>query len=308
MDFESTLETIVSTIPADLDLEAAVRTAAQYLPDGFDISKLFSATQNYIPAEIDFVSMGKFLLLFSAISLLTSTLSRVILGKRSSLNHALSSVMGILFIYALTIIVYTFKPWRLEQFLSPLPFIVFAGDCIMVIPFQGSVLSVLCHETLSLVILAFLVNLLDSFIPKGRGVISWYFLRFVTVVLAIALHLIVNWAFDTYLPDVLVRYAPVILLGILVSMLLLGIMNVILGAILAIVDPIMGAVYAFFFSNVIGKQLTKAVFTTILICIVVFLLGHLGFCLISISQSSLLSYIPMVAVMLILWYVIGHLL
>ena len=308
MDFESALETIVSTIPADIDLETAVGTVVKYLPEDFDFSKLFSAVQSYVPAEIDFASMGKFLLLFSAISLLMSTLGRVVLGKRSSLNHSLSSAMGILFIYAVTIIVYTFKPWNLEQFLSPLPFMIFAGDYIMVLPFQGSVLSVICHEVLSLIILAFLVNLLDSFLPKGKGIASWYLLRFVTVVLAMALYLAVRWAFDTYLPDVLVQYAPVILLGVLAAMLLLGVLNVVLGAILAIVDPIMGAIYTFFFSNIIGKQLTKAVFTSIVICIVVFLLGYFGFTLISVTQTALLSYIPMAAVMLILWYLIGHVL
>ena len=308
MDIESTLETIVSSIPEDVNLATAFEAVSKYLPENFDLSSLFSAAKNYIPMEIDFLSMGKFLLLFSAISLLASTLGRVILGKRSSLNHSLSSAMGILFIYALTVVVYTFKPWNLEQFLSPLPFLVFAEDYLLIIPFQGSALSVVCHEILSLVILAFLVNLLDTFIPKGKSIVTWYLLRFLTIVLAMALHLLVDWAFDSYLPEVLVTYAPVILLGILAATLLLGVLNVVLGAILAIVDPIIGAIYTFFFSNIIGKQLTKAVFTTVVICAVVFLIGYFGFSLIAITPAALISYIPMALVMLVLWYVIGHLL
>ena len=308
MDIESTLETIVSSIPGEVGLDTTIGVVSRYLPENFDLDSLFFAAQSYIPAEIDFMSMGKFLLLFSAISLLTSTIGRVILGKRSSLNHSLSSAMGILFIYAVTIVVYTFKPWNLEQFLSPLPFLVFAEDVLLVIPFQRAVLSVICHEILSLIILAFLVNLLDTFIPKGKSIVVWYLLRFVTVAAAMGLHLLADWAFDTYLPDVLVRYAPVILLGILVSMLFLGVLNVILGAILAIVDPIIGSIYTFFFSNIIGKQLTKAVFTTIVICAVIFLLGYFGFTLISITQAALLSYLPMALVMLLLWYIIGHIL
>lgn len=308
MDIESTLEAIVSSIPEDVDLATAFEAVSKYLPENFDLSSLFSAAKNYIPMEIDFLSMGKFLLLFSAISLLASTLGRVVLGKRSSLNHSLSSAMGILFIYAVTVVVYTFKPWNLEQFLSPLPFLVFAENYLLVIPFQGSVLSVVCHEILSLVILAFLVNLLDTFIPKGKSIVTWYLLRFLTIVLAMALHLLVDWAFDSYLPEVLVTYAPVILLGILAATLLLGVLNVVLGAILAIVDPIIGAIYTFFFSNIIGKQLTKAVFTTVVICAVVFLIGYFGFSLIAITPAALISYIPMALVMLVLWYVIGHLL
>lgn len=308
MDLESTLETIASNLPSEEEFRSIFNTVSAYLPENFNLGSLFSGAASYIPTEIDFSTMARFLLFFAAASLVLSLLGRVILGKRSSLNHSVSSAMGILFIYAVTITVYTFKPWNLEQFLSPLPFLVFAGDYIMFIPFQGAAVSVICHEALSLVILAFLVNLLDTFIPKGKGIVSWYLLRFVSIMLAMALHFVVDWAFDTYLPNFLVTYAPVILLGVLAAMLLLGVLNVVLGAILAVVDPIIGAVYTFFFSNVIGKQLTKAVITTVIICAVMFLLGHFGYTLICVTQSALLAYIPMAFVMLILWYLIGHVL
>lgn len=308
MDLESTLETLVSTLPTEMDLDSALDTVAGYLPEGLDPNSILSGARSYIPAEIDFSTMMKFVLFFAACSLVLSVLGRVVLGKRSRLNHSMSSAMGILFIYAITIVVYTFQPWNLIEYLSPLPFMVFAGDYMMVIPFQEAVISVICHEVLSLVILAFLVNLLDTFIPKGNGLVSWYLLRFLTIVLAMALHILVDWAFDTYLPEVLVTYAPVILLGILAAMLLLGVLNVLLGAVLAVVDPIIGAIYTFFFSNIVGKQLTKAVVTTIIICAVVFLLGHFGYTLISITTNALLAYIPTAAVLLILWYLIGHVL
>lgn len=308
MDLESTLETIASNLPSEEEFRSIFNTVSAYLPENFNLGSLFSGAASYIPAEIDFSTMARFLLFFAAASLVLSLLGRVILGKRSSLNHSVSSAMGILFIYAVTITVYTFKPWNLEQFLSPLPFLVFADEYILFIPFQGADLSVICHEVLSLVILAFLVNLLDTLIPKGKGIVGWYLLRFVTIVLAMALHFAVDWLFDTYLPDFLVTYAPVILLGVLAAMLLLGVLNVVLGAILAVVDPIIGAIYTFFFSNIIGKQLTKAVITTVIICAVIFLLGYFGYTLICVTQSALLAYIPMALVMLILWYLIGHVL
>ena len=178
----------------------------------------------------------------------------------------------------------------------------------MVIPFAGSTLSVLCHEILALVILAFLVNLLDTFISKGNSILGWYLLRLVTIVLAMALHILTDWVFDTYLPDVLTKYAPVILLGVLAAMLLLGVLNLILGAVLAIVDPIMGAIYTFFFSNIVGKQLTKAVGTTIILCAVFFLMNYFGYTIICLTVEALLTYIPFGIVMLLLWYLIGHML
>lgn len=250
----------------------------------------------------------RFLLVFGGCSLVLTVLGRLILGKRSSLNHSVSCAMGILFLYAISVTLYTMKPWPLLERLTPLPFLIFAGEQLLVISFQHSAFSVICHELLSLLILAFLFNLLDTLVPKGKSIVTWFVLRFLTIAAAMVLHVLADWAFDTYLPDILVTYAPVILLGILLSTLLLGVANFILGALLAIADPILGAIYTFFFANVVGKQLTKAVVTTVIVCIVIFLLGHFGLTLILITQEALLSCLPMGLVMLLLWYIIGHLL
>ena len=121
-----------------------------------------------------------------------------------------------------------------------------------------------------------------------------------------ALHYGVTWAFNTYLPGVLVTYAPMILLGILIGLMALGLANVILSVILTVVNPIIGAIYAFFFSNIIGKQISKALVTTAILTAVVFALNSFGYNVISISASALMAYLPMIGVSLILWYIIGH--
>ena len=276
------------------------------LPD--NLTEFFPKAAAAIPSRIDFTGSMQFLLIFAGCALVLTVLGRWILGKRSSLNHSVSSAMGILFLYALSMILYTFQPLQFLEQLSPLPFLVFAGDYMLVISFQNSAVSVLCHEILSLILLAFFLNLLDTIIPKGKSLFVWYLLRFLTVVLAMGLHVLADWAFDTYLPEVLVTYAPMILLGILGGTLLLGVLNFLLGVLLAVVDPILGAIYTFFFSNIIGKQLSKAVMTTLIICIVIFLLGHFGYTLICVTEDALLSYVPMGIAMLVLWYIIGHLL
>ena len=245
------------------------------------------------------------LLFFAAASLILGFMGRVFLGKRSSLNHSLSAAMGILFIYAVAIVVYTFKPWSLDALLSPLPFVRFAGEHLLVIPFQGSPLTIVCSEILSLVILAFLVNLLDTLIPRGNSALGWFFLRILTVLFAMVLHILVDWAFKTYLPNVLVTYAPTILLVILAVTLLMGLLNLVLSVVLTVVNPIFGALYTFFFSNIIGKQLSKAVFTSGIICGVVFLLGYFGCTVICVSAAALSAYIPLAVVLLLLWFLIG---
>lgn len=309
MDLLSTLPTIPETLTDEL-VEQAVSAVTEYVSEEVEeaVQQAMAAVSHYIPAEVDLGAAMKFLLFFSACSLILGVLGRIFLGKRSSLNNALSSVMGILFVYALTIVIYTYKPWNLEQLLSPLPFVTFAEDYLILLPIRDAQLPALCTEVLSLVILAFLMNLLDTFIPRGKTVISWYVLRFFTVGLAMVFHLMIRWAIHQYLPEGLITYAPTVLLILLAAMLLMGLLNLFLGLVLTVVNPLIGAMYTFFFSNVLGKQLTKAVFTTAILCAVVFLLEYFGYTVICITGSALLAYIPLAAVMLVLWYLIGHVL
>lgn len=304
MDLQSTLDAGLSQLPADVNTVLAA--VSQHVPQ--KLIDTISGLRDAMPAEIDLALTAKFLLFFVAASLILGIMGRVCLGKRSSLNRSLSSAVGILAIYALSVILYTYKPWSLDTLISPLPFVRFAGEYLVIIPFQGTAFTTLCSEILSLIILAFLVNLLDTFMPQGNSALGWYFLRFATVVLGMLLQLMANFAFQTYLPNVLVTYAPSILLVLLGAMLLMGLLNLVLSVALTAVNPIFGAMYAFFFGNVVGKQLSKAIFTAGIICCVFFLLGYFGYTVICISAASLMTYIPLALVLLILWFLIGHLL
>ena len=302
---ENTLSTIGSALTSVQETIAAaeqtISAFRNYLPSTQELSEL-------IPANVDPMSMLKFIGIFAAVSVLLSLLGRVVFGKRSSLNHALSSAMGIFFILAVTTLIYVFDPRSLAQYLSPLPYVAFSGDYLILFSFTGSSFATICEELLSMIILAFLVNLLDTFIPKGKNVFTWYLLRFLTVLLAMGLHYGVTWASNAYLPGVLVTYAPVILLGLLVLAVLLGLLNVVLSLVLTVVNPIFGALYAFFFSTLVGKQLTKAICTTFVLTAVVAALGYFGCTMLCIAGSALAAYIPLLIVLLILWYLIGHIL
>ena len=289
-------------------VETTLETVTTVLPDDLNITDILHTASSYLPAEIDFFSAMKFLFFFSVMSLVMGILARFVMGKRSSLNHAMSSSMGILFVYAATICIYTFRPWKLDMLLTPLPFVTLFEDFIVLSPIIDISLSLFCTQTLSLIILSFLVNLLDTFIPKGNGILSWYIYRFITVALAMVLHVIVHWACNTYLPTGLMTYAPIALLGVLLSMLLLGVLNIILGIALTVINPIFGGIYTFFFSNIIGKQITKAVFSSVLICALFILLEKMGYIVIFLSASAIISCVPLILVLLILWYLLGHVL
>ena len=304
MDLSSTFATIETQIPEHI--EQVFQYASAYIPE--NVGKFIRHAANYMPAELNLISTAEFMLYFGAASLILGVLGRLVLGKRSSLNQSLSSVMAILLIYAVTIVVYTFKPWNLEQLLSPLPFVTFAGDYLIVFPLHDTAIPTLCTEILSLVILAFLINLVDSLMPVGESVLGWFFLRVFGVIVCMGLHWATCWAFNTYLPEILVAYAPSILLALLLFMVFSGVISLVLGAILTLNSPFLGAMYTFFFSNVIGKQVSKAVFTSVILCVIFFLIGYFGYTIITITSAALLTYIPLVLVFLLLWYLIGHVL
>ena len=295
---ESNLTSIQETISA---AEETITALKSFLPTAQEMSGL-------IPTEIDLMTMLKFIGIFAGISVALSLLNRVIFGKRSSLNHALSSAMGIFFILVISTVVYVFDPKELAQYLSPLPYVAFSGDYLILFPITNSEFAVICDELLSMIILAFLVNFLDTCIPKGKNVIAWYILRFLSVLLAMGLHFAFTWASNTYLPGFLVTYAPVILLIVLILGLLMGLLNAVFSIVLVAMNPIFGALYAFFFSTLVGKQLTKAIITTFVLTAIVAVLNYFGTSMLCIAGAALAAYIPLLIVLLILWYFIGHLL
>lgn len=304
MNIESTLETISQHMPEDM--EKVFTFAANNMPR--ELSDVLAHAASYIPAKVDFLTTIQFMVYFTLASLILGILGRVVLGKRSSLNMSLSSAVGLLFIYVLTVIVYTFKPWQLQSFLSPLPFVSFFKDYLIVFPITNMTLTPLCSEILSVIILAFLVNLTDTFLPRGNNPVTWYLMRFVSVSGSMALHYFVRKLLHLYLPQGLITYAPVIMLFLLAFMLLSGLINLVLGMVISVTNPFLGAMYTFFFSNIIGKQLSKAIFSSAILVAVFYLLDSFGYTMICITSGALLAYVPFVIILLILWYIIGHVL
>lgn len=304
MDLESTLLTIAATLPQEI--EQVINHASYYIPG--ELRAVMHHASSYLPTELSFMTVAQFMLYFAAASLILGVMSRIVLGKRSSLNHSLSSVMGILFVYVMTITLYTFKPWNLDILLSPLPFATFSDHYLIIHPITDLQFTALCEELLSLIILAFLVNLIDNFMPQGENIVSWLILRIITILLCFALQLVASWAFHKYLPIALIDYAPMILLILLAFMILSGVITLILGLVISITNPFLGAMYSFFFSNIIGKQLSKALFTTGVICVILYLMDVFGLIVIIISPAALLTYIPLAIAMVGLWYLIGYLL
>ena len=254
-------------------------------------------------ASFPFNSFWKVALILLLGTLLLSVFGRFVFGKRSALNHAVSSAIGILFIYAVTVVLDAYGT-QFSKLIAPLPFVTITDGQLVLFSFKGAHYTVICAELLSMVILSFLVNLVDGWLPKGKNLFGWLFFRFLTVVIAYLMHLIVSGLITAYLPQGIITYAPSILLGLLVLLLLTGALKIFVGALLTTVNPIIGGLYTFFFATVIGKQITKAVLTTVILTAAVIGLQYAGLGVISIASIGLIVYIPFILILIVLWYVI----
>lgn len=239
--------------------------------------------------------------------LLFSLVGRFVFGKKSNLSYALSSAIGIIMMCALLVGLKYAGP-RFSAFLAPMPFVQVSGQTMALFDFSAADYTVICTELLSMIILSFLFNTVDRWMPKPKNVLGWLFFRCLTVAVALVLHLIASALILRYLPEGLVTYAPVVLLAILILMLLTGALKLLVGVILSTVNPLIGALYTFFFATIVGKSVTRAVFTTGLLVLLITALKYIGVTAISIAASVLIVYLPFLLLLLILWYVINRLL
>jgi len=261
--------------------------------------------QSLIPQGLDLAAFAQSALILCAGIFVISLAGRLLFGKKSVLNSAVSSAISILFIYAVTIVIYS-TGVNLSQLLSPLPFITLSGEYLNIFVFETAHYTDICGQLVSMIILAFLTNIANDWLPKGKHLLTWFSFRCLSVLLAMVLHLIVTAILNLSLPEGLLLYAPVILLGLLVLMMAVGSLKFLVGILLTTVNPLIAALYTFFFASIVGKALSKAVLTTAIIGGIIYLLNFLGATVIFIGASVLIAYIPLLILLLILWWIVGR--
>ena len=255
---------------------------------------------------VDFWSFLKLAGILLLGALLVSAISRFIFRKQTLLGHAVSSSIAIIFIYVVMVLILTMVE-ELRFLVSPLPFASISQESIRFFSFAGASYTTVASELLGMIILAFLVNRVDTWMPRGKNILSWTFWRLLTVAVGFLLHYGVTLLFNRYLPQGIVTYAPVILLGILLIMLLTGALRFVLGLILATVNPLIAALYTFFFATLVGKQITKAVLSTAILSGVILLLQDLGIAALSLMSGALVAYVPFLILLIIVWYLTSKL-
>lgn len=258
------------------------------LPDSFDPARYFMS------------------LLIGIISILIiGGIFRLCFGKGSILNGAISSAIAILCLYVINVLIYSFGD-DFEILFSPLPFVSVEGNYLTIFPILDASFDAICAELINMIILSYLMNLLETWLPKGKKILTWFCFRFLSLTIAICLHYCFNLFLNSVLQDSALTLTPIILLGILATTLLLGLLKLLVGGALAFIHPLLGLFYTFFFKKDAGKQLVKAILTTVILAIVVCVLNYFSYTSIYIAAVAVLTYLPVIIFALILWYVIAQ--
>lgn len=268
------------------------------------VESILNTTNNLIPTTLE--DMIFVFLVISVFALGLGFVFRLFFGAHCLVNRSISGFLNVLFVYAVTVTIYTLRPWNLTQYLSPLPFAIFREDILIITSSACSTVSLLCSQLLSLIILCFIIHLLNFVLPNGRSFFGWLLFRLIAVGLAILLDLAANWALNTFLPDVIANSAPVVLMAVLVVAILVSLFNPLLCILFTVANPVIGLLYTFFFSNTIGKNLTRAVLSAALTCALFYLMQYAGFGVIDITPHALLTYAPFAAALAGIWFVFDY--
>lgn len=262
------------------------------LPEGFNPNDLIS-----------------FLGFVIAVVFILGVLIRVIHQKKSKYNHALASSLALLFAYTVLMWLHGgFLTDLVKDALEVLPLIDYDGEKVKLFQFAGNDAKTICAEYLHVFILSFILIGLDDLIPDAKNGFAWILLQmFITVVTLVLYWFVVN-CIDHFFPDLLNTFAPLILVAILAFMALLAILKVILGLLLVAVNPLLGAISAFFSTSPVGQAVGKAALCAVLLFAVCIYMGNHDMSSFVLADMNFIVCVLPMAVIVGLWFVVGSIL
>lgn len=257
--------------------------------------------------QIDWIAALKIAGLLALIIFAAGAILRAIFGRGSSLTRSVSATLNILLIYLTAIILYYYFP-TLRSYLSTLPFITLTPDHFFIWGLADLPELIFYPAILQLAVLAFFVNMLESYLPQGKNLISWYLYRIITGLAAFALYIGFSYMVNSFAPEIFGTWAKTIILGFWGIILLIAVLKLLFSAVLTFINPVLGACYTFFFSSLFGKQFSKAILTTIFMVFLIHYLNQSGFTQFYFSDLSLVAYGPVSIILLIALYLFGKIL
>ena len=258
-----------------------------------------------LAGQIDWLTVIRTALMFAAVAFAAGAGLRLLFGKRASITRAVSASLSILLIYLAAVLLYLFLPDYRAQ-MAGLPFITVDEQHFTLWQLAALSDELLYGSILRLSVLAFLVNLLEAFLPEGDKLSTWYLWRCLTALVGLVCYRLVCGLLEQWAPELFSQWARSVMLGFWALIALSGILKVLLTVVLTVVHPIIGGLYAFFFSNLFGRQFSKSILTTLLLVGLVSVLNGLGFSRFAFSDFSLLTYGPVCGILIGTLYLFGR--
>ncbi len=239
------------------------------MPYFSSVSERIEQTLRSLFSDISFYALA-----FLAM-LLIASLCRFLLGKRGQIAKALLSATEILCLY---LPFFALERFGLQGrfFVRALPFLRTDEGSVQLFCVIGAPLSDICAHLLRLLPVAFAVNLMHTVIPTGKRALPRLLLRATVVVLALAANYLIDTALALWLPQGVGRYAPALLIAAFALLIVLGSLRFLVGAALLTVNPVIAALYTFFFSTLLGRTLARAMLSTALLGALVYLMNVFG--------------------------------
>lgn len=215
---------------------------------------------------------------------LVAAIFRMIFGRKGTAVGAVSATLDIFLLFFLFALLLSNFP-AIEGYSPALPFVSFTTDGIQLPAILGFEQMSFAAELVKLIILAFFFGLAHDLLPKGNH----FLVRFILQILVCMIVWVGLYLFQRFLaalfPDVIQIYAPVILLILLAILLAVTILKWFFGIILGVsCGFVIGAIYTFFISHIIGKQLTKAVLASFLFLVLLYFANQYNINILFIGQ------------------------
>ena len=262
------------------------------------------------PEGFDPFDMFHTLFYLIGVALILAALIRLIHKKTSQYNHALSSAMALMFMYMLMLLLHRLIPEIVDPVLDKLPLINvdFDRGTVSLVQLSTEKFAESCRELVYVLILSFCLIGLDDIIPDAKNIPSWMLLQFIIACIALAIYCFILKAINIFMPEIFTSVAPMILVSILLFMVFLGLLKVILTMMLVAVNPLLGAISAFFSSNKLGMALGKSVMCSFVLIAMTAFLRFKEVTVVSLDDLTMLVCSLPLIILGLLWVIIGHVL
>lgn len=238
---------------------------------------------------------------------LIGSLIRACCGKNAPLTRSVSAVLSIGMVYLTAVLLFVFIP-PVRASMNRLPFLTVTDQHFSLWDLVHLSDESLYPSLLKLATLAFLVNILETVLPQGKKFLTWYLYRLTTAVSSLCVYLILCVLVDRFVPELFGQWAKTIILGFWALILITWLLKILMSVILTVINPIIGGLHAFFFTNPFGLQLSKSIMTTTLSAGIICILNQKGLAQFAFSDFSLVSYGPACILVILALYFFGKLL